>query len=61
MIWLVASRTRVISVQPDVLPKSYPSVFFYQAQDVIELDAGQAPVHGHHGVDHVVKLEMPAS
>ena len=59
MIWL-SRADEVVSVQPDVLPKSYPSVYCTQAQDVIELDAGQARFAGI-TVDRVVKLEMPAS
>jgi uncharacterized protein len=59
MIWL-SRADEVVSVQPDVLPKSYPSVYCTQAQDVIELDAGQARFAGIM-VDRVVKLEMPAS
>ncbi len=59
MIWL-SPTDEVVSVQPDVLPKSYPSAYCTLAQDVIELDAGQARFAGI-VVDRVVKLEMPAS
>jgi uncharacterized membrane protein (UPF0127 family) len=58
MIWLTPTD-EVVSVQPDVLPKSYPSAYCTLAQDVIELDAGQAHLAGI-VVDRVVKLEMPA-
>jgi uncharacterized membrane protein (UPF0127 family) len=59
MIWL-SPADEVVSVQPDVLPKSYPSAYCTLAQDVIELDAGQARFAGI-VVDRVVKLEMPAN
>jgi uncharacterized protein len=59
MIWL-SPADEVVSVQPDVLPKSYPSAYCTVAQDVIELDAGQARFAGI-VLDRVVRLEMPAS
>jgi len=59
MVWL-SPADEVVSVQPDVLPKSYPSAYCTLAQDVIELDAGRARFAGI-VVDRVVKLEMPAS
>jgi uncharacterized membrane protein (UPF0127 family) len=59
MIWL-AQTDEVVSVQPDVSPKSYPSAYCTLAQDVIELDAGQAHFAGIL-VDRVVRLEMPAN
>jgi uncharacterized membrane protein (UPF0127 family) len=59
MIWL-SSSDDVVSVQPDVLPKYYPSTYCAEAEDVIELDAGQARVAGI-VVGHIVKLEMPPS
>jgi uncharacterized protein len=57
MIWL-SSTDAVVSVQPDVSPKTYPSVYCAPAQDVIELDAGQAHAAGI-VVNRVVTLEMP--
>jgi uncharacterized membrane protein (UPF0127 family) len=59
MIWL-SPANEVVSVQPDVLPKSYPSAYCTLAQDVVELDAGQARFASI-VVDRVVKLEMLAS
>jgi uncharacterized membrane protein (UPF0127 family) len=57
MVWL-SSADEVVSVQPNVSPKSYPSAYCTVAQDVVELDAGQARLAGI-VVDRVVKLEMP--
>ncbi|HUC12934.1 MAG TPA: DUF192 domain-containing protein [Acidimicrobiales bacterium] len=59
MIWLSPSD-EVVSVQVDVSPKYYPSTYCFQAQDVIELDAGQARFAGI-VVGRVVKLEMRAN
>jgi uncharacterized membrane protein (UPF0127 family) len=59
MIWL-SSAEEVVSVQHDVSPKSYPSVYCSQSQDVIELDAGQAQSAGI-VVDRTLKLEMPTN
>lgn len=57
MIWL-SQTDEVVSVQPDVLPKYYPSTYCSEAEDVIELDAGQARFAGI-AVGHDVNLEMP--
>lgn len=57
MIWL-AQSDEVVSVQPNVSPRSYPATYCTLAQDVIELDAGQAHFAGI-VVERVVKLEMP--
>jgi uncharacterized protein len=57
MIWL-SQTDEVVSVQPDVLPKYYPLTYCAEAEDVIELDAGQARFAGI-VVGHDVKLEMP--
>jgi uncharacterized membrane protein (UPF0127 family) len=59
MIWL-SSQGEVISVQPDVSPKTYPSAYCAFAQDVIELDAGQARAAGI-AVNHVLKLDLGAA
>ena len=59
MIWL-SSADEVVSVQRDLSPKSYPSAYCSLAQDVIELDAGQAHFAGI-VVNRVVKLEMPTN
>jgi uncharacterized protein len=59
MIWL-SSADEVVSVQADLLPKSYPSVYCAQSQDVIELDAGQAE-HAGIAVDRTLRLEMPVN
>jgi uncharacterized membrane protein (UPF0127 family) len=59
MIWL-SSADEVVSVRRDLSPKSYPSVYCAQSQDVIEIDAGQAQFAGI-VVDRVLKLEMPAN
>ena len=48
MIWL-SPTDEVVSVQPDVLPKSYPSAYCTLAQDVIELDAGRRASRGSSG------------
>ena len=58
MIWL-SPRDEVVSVQPDVVPKSFPSVYCAVSQDVVELGAGQAQVAGIK-VGRVVRLEMPS-
>jgi uncharacterized protein len=55
MIWL-SQTDKVMSVQPDVSPRSYPSAYCTVAEDVVELDAGQAHFAGI-VVDRVVKLE----
>lgn len=59
MIWL-SSQGEVISVQPDVSPKTYPSAYCAFAQDVIELDAGQARAAGIE-VNHVLTLDVGAA
>jgi len=59
MIWL-SPPDKVVSVQPDVSPKSYPSTYCARSQDVVELDAGQAHFAGI-AVGRVVKLEMPTN
>jgi len=59
MIW-VSSADEVVSVQRDISPKSYPSVYCAQSQDVIELDAGQAQFAGI-VVARVLKVEIPAN
>jgi uncharacterized membrane protein (UPF0127 family) len=58
IIWLSPSG-KVVSVERDLLPTSYPSAFCAVAQDVIELDAGQAKAAGI-SIGRVVRLEMPA-
>ena len=59
MIWL-SPGDEVVSVQPDVSPRSYPSAYCAQSQDVVELNAGQARI-AHIAVGRVVKLEMSAN
>lgn len=59
MIWL-SPGDEVVSVQPDVSPRSYPSAYCAQSQDVVELNAGQARI-AHIVVARVVKLEMPTN
>ncbi len=57
IIWLSA-RDEVISVQRDVLPKSYPSTYCSVSEDVVELGAGQAQMAGIK-VGQVLSLELP--
>jgi uncharacterized membrane protein (UPF0127 family) len=57
MIWL-SPRDEVVSVQPDVLPKSYPSTYCAVSENFVELGAGQARAAGIK-VGEVLKLEMP--
>ncbi|MGD0811176.1 MAG: DUF192 domain-containing protein [Acidimicrobiales bacterium] len=58
MIWLSPSD-QVVTVHRDLLPKD-PSIYCAVAQDVVELDAGQAHAAGI-DVGRVVGLEMPAA
>jgi uncharacterized membrane protein (UPF0127 family) len=58
IIWLSPSD-KVVTVHRDLLPKD-PSIYCAVAQDVVELDAGQAHAAG---IDAglVVGLEVPAA
>jgi uncharacterized membrane protein (UPF0127 family) len=58
IIWLSPSD-KVVAVHRDLLPKD-PSVYCAVAQDVVELDAGQAHESGI-DVGRVVGLDIPAT
>ncbi len=59
MIWLSPSD-KVISVQPDVSPKSFPATYCAPSRDVVELNAGQAEIAGIER-GRALRLEMPAA
>jgi uncharacterized protein len=58
IIWL-SPEDDVVSVEADLLPK-YTSVYCSVAEDVVELNAGQARAAGIK-VGRVVKLDVPAT
>jgi uncharacterized membrane protein (UPF0127 family) len=58
LIWL-SSQDEVVSVQSDLSPRTYPSSYCSVAQDVLELNAGQARAAGIK-VDDLLSINMPA-